>query len=278
MKFDIAHLSDLHFGNPKAHLRRSDVSKALDTVLAQLKAPASLLIISGDITFQGNKEGYKEAAEAIKSAIERHHMPASNVFVCPGNHDIVIEELGNPYFTSFDAWSAQVRNDKFCTFANRPARLIKNEIGDFLLLNTAYHADHKMGLVDLAAVKELLKNESHAPKGEPQRLRVAILHHHIVPVLPEDTSTTRNAYELIGLLDKHGFSAVLHGHQHAILDLTIGQSKMRLSGVGSFGYLTAGYMNSVAVYRGQEGAIERVERYGLTLDSSTGIVQILETN
>ncbi len=278
MNFDIAHLSDLHFGNPKAHLSRKDVSNALDAVLAQLNAPASFLIISGDITFQGNQLGYDEAAVAITSAIERRKMSASNVFVCPGNHDIVIEKSGFPYFTSFDVWSTKVRSDKSCTFANSPARLIENQIGDFLLINTAHHADHKMGLVDLVAVKKVLKNVSQVPKSTPPRLRLAVLHHHIIPVLSGDTSTTQNAYELIGLLDKHGFSAVLHGHQHAMLNLMMGQNKMLLSGVGSFGYLTAGYMNSVAIYRGQEGVIESVERYGLTLDSSTGIVQILKPN
>lgn len=278
MCFEILHLSDLHFGNPNAHLRHSDVVKALDTLLSKIVAPASFLIISGDIIFQGQPHGYAEAIEAIESAIERRKLNRSNILICPGNHDIVKEPSGSLYFTSFDEWSARVRGDKKCTFAGKPARLISNDTGDFLLLNTAYHSDHKMGLVDLITVSRLLEELPAQDVSAPQRLRVAIAHHHMIPVLSGDTSTTQNAYLLIELLEKHGFSALLHGHQHAMLNLQVGQRGMVLSGVGSFGYSTAGYINSVAIYRGRGASIEKQERYGLTRDTRSGIVQILTTD
>lgn len=274
MFFEILHLSDLHFGNPDAHLRRNEVRRILDSLLSKVDAPKSFLIISGDIIFKGNREGYGEALEAINTAIEHHKLDRSRILLCPGNHDIVKKMLGQQCFTSFDEWSSGIRADKKCTFAGTSARLIENELGYFLLINTAYHLDCHMGLVDVAAVETLLNSLPPFDTDTPQRLRVAITHHHIIPVLPDDTSTTRNAYQLVQLLEKHGFSALLHGHQHAMLKINIGSHKMLLSGVGSFGFSTPGYMNSVAIYRGRS-AIETVERYGLTIDSSSGTVRIL---
>lgn len=278
MTFEIIHLSDLHFGNPDAHLRRKDVNNALDTLLSQINAPAAFLIISGDIIFKGEQTGYGEAADVLNTAIECHKLNRSNVFVCPGNHDIVVIKPGRSYFTSFDEWSSSVRGDKKCTFTSASARLIENDTGDFLLLNSAFHANHEFGLIDMLTVKKLLENLPTQNAVAPQRLRVAVAHHHIIPALPDDTSTTRNAYSLIQLLEKHGFTALLHGHQHAMLSLNVGAHKMRLSGVGSFGFSTPGYINSVAIYRGHEALIKTEERYGLTLDSGSGIVNILPTN
>ncbi|RYH53415.1 MAG: hypothetical protein EON54_13725 [Alcaligenaceae bacterium] len=276
MTFDIAHLSDLHFGNPNSHLTREDVARAMDAVLSQLKADTSFLVISGDITFQGKEDGYLEAKDAIKAAITRKGLPASNVLMCPGNHDIVKEATSTPFFTAFDAWSTGIRNDKSCTFAGASARLIQNDTADFLLLNSAYHADHKMGLVDLISTEKLLASAG-ITKDSAHRLRLAVVHHHVVPVLEEDVSTTRNAYSLIKLLIKYGFASLMHGHQHAMLDLTIGHNKLQISGVGSFGYSTPGYINSVVVYRGRGSSIEEVEHYGLTKDAASGLVHIKET-
>ncbi len=277
MTFEFLHLSDLHFGNPDAHLSQRDVNNALDTLLNSMNAPSRFLIISGDITFQGNSNGYKEAAAVINEAIEHHKLDRSKVLVCPGNHDIVQEKEGRPYFTSFDEWSTRVRGDKECTFAGASARLIENDTGDFLLLNTAHHADHKMGLIDLKMVENLLK-KLPTQDDSSRRLRVAIAHHHLIPVLPTDTSTTRNAYPFIQLLETYGFTALLHGHQHAMLSLSVGSSKIQLSGVGSLSYSTPGYINSVAIYRGKGALINKEERFGLTLDASSGIVKILSTN
>jgi len=236
MSFEILHLSDLHFGNPAAYLSRKEAGKVLDSLLAKVNAQAVFLVISGDIVLEGNQIGYSEALAVINGAIERNKVNRSRVLLCPGNHDIVKEVNGRRYFASFDEWSAGVRGDKECTFAGMPARLIENELGCFLLINSAYHADHKIGLVDLNAVEELLRDLPTSGETTQLQMRVAITHHHMVPVLQDDASTMRNAYGLIQLLGKYSFSALLHGHQHAMLNINMEKAKMRLSGVGSFSY------------------------------------------
>lgn len=274
MPFEIIHLSDLHFGNPTAYLRRKEVDKVLDSLLAKVDTQAAFLVISGDVVFQGSQAGYKEALGVINAAIERNKVDRSRVLLCPGNHDIVQEASGRKYFTSFDEWSTEIRGDKSCTFADKPVQLIKNEARYFLLINSAFHADHKMGLIDISSVEQILRTLPATDETTTQQVRVAITHHHMIPVSPEDTSTTRNAYGLIHLLEAYSFSALLHGHQHAMLNINMGEAKMLLSGVGAFSYSRPGYMNTVAVYRGQGSIIENVERYGLTADSASGIVEI----
>lgn len=274
MDFEILHLSDLHFGNPCGHLRQKDTRKVLDTLFSRIRSSKSVLVVSGDVTFQGRPEGYREALDALSSAIRQHNFQPGNVLVCPGNHDIVRERVGHEYFSSFDAWSAGVRGDKKCTFAGNPVRLIKNDVGDFLLLNTAYHADHQVGRVDIAATEALLQQLIERCESSLERPRIAVAHHHMIPVLADDASTTRNAHSLLRLLIQHRFSALLHGHQHAMLDLAIGNARMILSGVGSFGFATPGYINSAAIYRGRNGVVNEVERLGITLDSSSGVIEI----
>ena len=274
MSFEIVHLSDLHFGNPAIHLRRNDVSKALDSILSLVSGPRAVLVISGDVSFQGRKEGYDDALEHLSAAIGRHGISPDNVLMCPGNHDIVIENGSKRCFSTFDAWSSRMRADSACTFAGTPARLVQTEIGEFLLLNTAHHLDHTMGLVEIEFAKAAIKSHKQRAPGELEPLRVAVGHHHLVPVLDRDTSTTRNAYDLLQLLDDHKFSAYLHGHQHAVLNLRIGQNQMRISGIGSFSFSTPGYMNTVAIYRGTANIIEDVEYFGLSLDSKNNIVKI----
>lgn len=274
MSFEIVHLSDLHFGNPTSHLRRSDISKALDSILSLTSGKRTILVISGDVTFRGRAAGYEEAIEHISGAIDRKGISPSNVLMCPGNHDIVIEKDDRRYFSTFDAWSSRVRGDSACTFAGSPVRVVQNDIGDFLLLNTAHHIDQTSGLVDIDFAKATIDSLEQPGAGEVGRLRIAIGHHHIVPVLQDDISTTRNAYALLQLLGEHSFSAYLHGHQHAMLSLRIGQNQMRISGIGSFGFATPGYMNTVAIYRGKNNTIENVEYFGLSLDSANGIVNL----
>jgi len=274
MNVDILHLSDLHFGNPARHLRRRDVAQALDTLFSLLTATTSLVIVSGDITFQGRKEGHIEAADALAEAIDRQKLERTNVFLCPGNHDLVRETDGVASFASFDICSALVRRDKRCTFTGNSAQLIEHSSADILLLNSAHHLDHQFGLVDIPEVDRLLKTLPSEKDSRVGRLRLAVIHHHMIPVLSEDVSAIRNSYPLLTRLQRHGFSALLHGHQHALLGLNIGDSNMLLSGVGSFGFSTPGFINSAAIYRCSEGSIQSAEHFGLSLDASSGVVRI----
>jgi 3',5'-cyclic AMP phosphodiesterase CpdA len=267
MRFEIVHLSDLHFGNPSAHLRRTDGAEVLGPLLQGRLMP-SYVVISGDITFQGLKSGYAEALEAIRPPLAAARIPMKNIVVCPGNHDVVREDAERPMFKTFDEWSSSLRGDKECTFAKNPVRILQTEAADFLLINTAHHGLWGYGLVNAMELKRITKQLIKTP----HRPRIAVLHHHLVPVVEDDTSTTRNAYEVLEVLQEHDFTMILHGHQHAILSLAVGTHKMQISAVGSFGYGTPGVINSGAVYTFDGATVERVDRFGITLDVSARLL------
>ena len=74
MKF--IHISDLHFHRSKKD--NKDAVKLLK--LIEQRYPAHYLVVTGDITDDGDAEQYGRAAEALSAFTGR-------LFICPGNHD-----------------------------------------------------------------------------------------------------------------------------------------------------------------------------------------------
>ena len=246
MSVAIVHLSDLHFGDPKAVLNRHEVSRVLTALLTK-SGPDTILVLSGDITFKGQQKGYDEANEAMLGALQKCGLASHRVIICPGNHDITKLDGRQSSFAAFDAWSASIRSDKHCTFAATTCRHFACESIDFLLLNSAYHGDITYGMVDLPRLDEVLGDMGTT--SADGRVRVAVMHHHLIPISADENSATRNAHGVLSRLAKHGFAVVLHGHQHMLLSLNVGDSAMQVSGIGSFRYSTPGYVNSAAIHR-----------------------------
>lgn len=265
----ILHLSDLHFGNEKGFLGGADIRKILEEILGGAKGDR-YIVISGDVTFQGRSQGYEECAKPIIDAANNLGIPQAKIIVCPGNHDI---EKSTKSFAAFDAWSSRVRNDKIFTFTGQSVRCLEAENAVFVVVNTAFHLDHKYGYVDFdelnARIGEIDKSSS--AKGKK---RFAVAHHHCIPVLRDDTSTIRNAHGFLELLERHEFSLLMHGHQHAMLDMRIGGGGMKILGVGSVGFVTPGIINSFALITHIEGGEPLIRRFGLSSDTGRKIVEL----
>ncbi len=262
----ILHLSDLHFGDAKAVLNRDDVSRVLGSLLAKA-GPDVTIVLSGDISFKGQSSGYGEANQALMPFVTDGRVARHRIIACPGNHDIVNTASAISPFQAFDAWSAGIRHDKHCTFSDRPCRLIKCGAVDYLVINSAYHCEHAYGLVDLKELDGVLSTMGH--EMEPGSSRVAVLHHHLIPFSGRlDESTTRNSYQLLSRLIDFEFSLVLHGHQHALLQLDLGRLPMKLCGVGSFRYSTPGFTNGAAIIRIDGRSVVSTEHYAISKDAS----------
>lgn len=100
-RFNVIHLSDLHFGNPKVNkIKQDDSFRKLVNKIYSLHELNTIdyIIISGDIGYTGKKEDYLEdekidkictAGNFIKflnQKFNRSHFP--KIIVCPGNHDL----------------------------------------------------------------------------------------------------------------------------------------------------------------------------------------------
>lgn len=265
MTIAILHISDLHFGDPSSVLHRVEVDRALSSLLAKAGRDA-FVVFSGDVSFRGSKQGYSEALEALQPALNRFGINRSKVVVCPGNHDIVKSTTAWSLFEAFDSWSAEMRSDKRCTFSTESCRLLSDGEADVLVINSAYHGHIGYGLVDVEQMdKTLGQIEPTKQQGRP---RIAVLHHHLIPYSGlGDESTTRNSYDVLKRLVKYDFSLVLHGHQHALLELGVGSTSTKICGVGSFRYSTPGFINGANVYRVNERNEIISERYALSKDA-----------
>jgi len=102
MKF--IHLSDLHF-----HQNPNDNAQVTN-MLTNIKAryPGHYLIITGDITDDGDRQQYKSAYQALKPFCETER----RAFICPGNHDF--GAAGNFY--------THERAERFDTMLSKPLK------------------------------------------------------------------------------------------------------------------------------------------------------------
>lgn len=264
MHTTLVHISDLHFGDPKAVLNRSEVDHVLRGLLREAGSGA-LVMLSGDISFKGAQQGYEEASEALLQALQAEGVVPSRVVICPGNHDVVM--AASSPFSAFDAWSASLRNDRKCTFSLETCRRVTFPEAEFLVINSAHHANIDFGLVDMPRMESLLAEMG--PKPVPGQPRIALLHHHLIPFARDDHSTTRNAYEVLNALVRYDFSLVLHGHQHALMEIGMGDASLKICGVGSFRYLTPGFVNGASIYRFDENNRVSTQHYAISKDAKS---------
>src|SRR3989442_7491025 len=92
----LLHISDIHFRrgevgtamDPNFHIRNELLRDAVE-MCGRLGAVPQALLISGDLAFAGAREEYEFAQKWLESLCERCSTSVSNVFVCPGNHDVL---------------------------------------------------------------------------------------------------------------------------------------------------------------------------------------------
>lgn len=94
----IVWVSDIHFdnGNGKHNFPFEDSTqhKCLSTRVSELidhyasGSKCAGLAISGDITWQSQKEGFNHASKFIKDIISSQSLTPDDLIICPGNHDV----------------------------------------------------------------------------------------------------------------------------------------------------------------------------------------------
>jgi formylglycine-generating enzyme required for sulfatase activity len=91
---NVLHLSDLHFGYDRDAIARAQRSESLDLLVKELRKlkvawKPDILVISGDLTWQGKPAGYPELAAWLREKLfPATGLSAADCIVCPGNHDI----------------------------------------------------------------------------------------------------------------------------------------------------------------------------------------------
>jgi DNA repair exonuclease SbcCD nuclease subunit len=251
---NIVHISDLHFGNTENVYVTSALKDAFLELIATLGVSDLVLVISGDITFRGSEKGFKDANIFFNYIISHSKIDKTRILVCSGNHDICKDDKGNSSFNSLNNFIYSLRRDHKLDVIKSNFSLLPIDDMCFLVINSAYHLDHKFGLIDEEIYKFIENNQS---KIDKYKYKIAITHHHLLNQFKDDTSAIRNAYPFLYALDACGFNLILHGHQHTCQNMPIGKSQMLIEAARSFNFPEKGYQNGVNHYYLKNNKLEK---------------------
>jgi Icc protein len=180
--FRIAHLSDLHCGDP--HFVPSLMERAISEIN---DLEPDLVVCSGDLTAMGFKPEFADA----KGYLDR--LQCRTFVVVPGNHDA--RNVGYVHFEEM--------------FGERNSVLRVGGVTVVAVDSTEPDLDHgEIGRGRYAWIEEQFRGEAD--------VRVFVLHHHLLPV--PGTGRERNivydAGDVIECLQRAGVDLVLSGHKH----------------------------------------------------------------
>ncbi|WP_413501041.1 metallophosphoesterase family protein [Psychrobacter maritimus] len=264
----ILHFTDFHFGNSDPVFNKNQLASALISWLKN-DPDDTVIVISGDVTLQGNKSGYSEAVEFFQKILVECDISRNNVILCPGNHDIIEQS-----FDMFDDFSYALRRDNKFLFSKHNSVLHVVDDILFEVFNSSFHLNHKYGFIDnkcFTKDAEFETEYSHVVK------RFAITHHHLLGMFENDTSAIRNAYEFVSYLDKYQFDYLLHGHQHAVQYYFIGEKPIQAISIRSGNYNQEGFLNAINSYKIEKIDSKLVSKALIFEKKSSGI-NIVENN
>jgi 3',5'-cyclic-AMP phosphodiesterase len=181
--YTIAHISDLHCGDP--HFQPSLLERAISEI-NELRPKA--VVCTGDLTVFGFKEEYRLAREYLD------RIECEAMIVIPGNHDS--RNVGYVHFEDL--------------FGDRSSVLRLDELTIVAIDSTEPDLDH--GHVGRGRYRWIEEQYATAGPG----LRIFALHHHLLPVpgTGRERNVVYDAGDAIECLQRAHVDLVLSGHKH----------------------------------------------------------------
>jgi 3',5'-cyclic AMP phosphodiesterase CpdA len=242
----IAHISDLHFTSA-TDPTREDVWSALKADLP--KHNVDLLVATGDVVDGSIRDSYHE--KGVRQALENVKTfllslcdavgiadPTKGLRVVPGNHDYRVKGIFKPEsrfrtVKTAKQWLLKPQYDLFnellgdyfkpAFFPNLRCCLFtfdSNAVESGLVLATGRVDNNK--IVEFISLYDLLQNAY--PDSWGQCTKIALLHHHPMPIGPTENKASRVEDESYLLLKNAGLfmsemvrrkvDLILHGHKH----------------------------------------------------------------
>lgn len=229
----LLHISDLHFGADFAFVNTGVQFPApvpLERRIASsVRCQPAGVIVSGDLTTQGNNDGLVEARLFLQRLAVELELPHERIVIAPGNHDILLDDpLVTRDFSNEEHFRTQLH--QFYGEKSDLERVHQFSGADGVeyivaTLNSCRPRDLETmdyGYVGRDRSEPLLKRAAKmrdAVSGET--FLVLVLHHHILPGQQIATyekgrpvSLAIDAGELVGMAADLRFDAIMHGHEH----------------------------------------------------------------
>jgi len=184
--FKIAHLSDIHCGDPNF------VPSLMERAIAEInELEPNLVVCSGDLTTFGFKHEYQLARQYLDRIV------CDELVVVPGNHDA--RNVGYVHFED--------------TFGARDFRLRTGCGGLELALVAVDSTKPDLDEGEIGREHYGWIEEGFAGDAD---LRVFVCHHHLMPIpgTGRERNQVRDAGDVLSLLRKCGVDLVLAGHRH----------------------------------------------------------------
>ncbi len=275
----ILQLSDVHFGVghhgfslDRDELQRKKLSSmVISDLQRQFKdVPPAAVIMSGDLTWQGQAVEFEYVARFIQELRSVYGLEAHHFVVVPGNHDIQWSaqdadnyEPGKPVTRE-----ANESEQNYRDFYKKVFGLAANEylsLGRRVILSNYVPVDivglnssrleqkhfAGYGYVSLEQLDDAAERMRWSTSKSKLTRRVLVLHHHLVPVTPKEEleygrlySLTLDAGQLTYRAQELGVDLVMHGHMHQPFVSTVSRAArgsgfssrtMGIHGAGSAG-------------------------------------------
>ena len=286
----VLQLSDLHFGTGHhGYALGNDeaIQKKLSTLIiddlrrVHRDTKPAAVIISGDLTWQGQKEEFEYAADFIRRLSSAFDLAPHHFVIIPGNHDM---QWGDQTISDYDRTAkvtrpvdeAQRNYRQFFkeVFGVVPASylsmgrryILRNYVPiDICGINSSMlEAKHfaGYGYVSLEQLDKVAEAMEWSASQTRAKFRLLVLHHHIVPVTPQEEITsydriyslTLDAGQIIYRALELEVDLVVHGHMHQPFASSVsrlgkgsrvsGARKLAVHGAGSAG-VTRGYLGAI---------------------------------
>lgn len=229
----IVQFSDIHFGSDFGFPDKASPGKVtlFDRVEYELKnsydSEIGLFVISGDLTSRAEHDALiGPALDFLNKLSEKFSVPKERFVIIPGNHDISLSNYSETNYhheKMFEIFLKEFYGQETSITGTNSFQTTSNREVQFLRMNSVRlrkKSEAAFGYVDWSLYEGFLEDLEY----NPDSLRIATMHHHLVSMESEtivDTdypyanfSTTIDAGNVINGLQTSNFDLVLHGHQH----------------------------------------------------------------
>jgi len=226
----VLHLSDVHLGADYGFPQRAGpgTTPLLDLIARDFDVEKpGLIVVSGDFTTRADANVLQDdGLRFLRSLATKLDVDRERFVLVPGNHDIALKKWRPHDYSHENSFHLFVKE-----FFGEPRpypdlRQFSAPDGqriEVLSINSVrlrHETEKQFGYVQWPLYDDFLRKYPH----DPDVIRLAVLHHDLVPAPREETlsteypeasvSTTLDAGAVIEGLQHHGFTLALHGHQH----------------------------------------------------------------